>query len=54
MQVTLAEVLLEGNVGGSIAAVERMLERDELDPSVRDYLRAVLRQTGARAPIPEV
>lgn len=45
MQVTLAEVLLEGNVAGSTAAVERMVEREEIDPSVRDYLRTVLQET---------
>lgn len=47
MQVTLAEVLLKGRVDGSAAAVERMVEREETDPSVRDYLRTVLQETGA-------
>jgi hypothetical protein len=45
MQLTLAKVLLERNVDGSLAAVERLLDRERLDPSVRDYLSAVLRET---------
>jgi hypothetical protein len=37
-------VLLDGPAGSG-AAVERLLERDDLDPIVRDYLRAVLQGT---------
>jgi anti-sigma factor RsiW len=54
MQVTIANRLLEGNVAGSTAAVTRLLERDELDPLVRDYLRTALEEAGAGAPRPEV
>lgn len=44
VQVTLAGLLLDGNVDGSVAAVEQLVDRDELDPSVRDHLRALLAQ----------
>jgi hypothetical protein len=54
MQVTIASRLLEGNVAGSTAAVSRLLEREELDPLVRDYLRTALEEAGAPASRPEV
>jgi predicted anti-sigma-YlaC factor YlaD len=54
MQVTLASRLLEGGVAGSTAAVTRLLEREELDPLVRDYLSMALEEAGAPAPRPEV
>jgi hypothetical protein len=47
MQVTLAGVLLEGHVDGSTDAARRMLVRDDLDPSVRDFLRMALGETGS-------
>jgi hypothetical protein len=47
MQVTLARVLLDGKVEGSPNDVLRLLEREDLDPSVRDYLRTALRGSGA-------
>jgi hypothetical protein len=50
MQITLARVLLEGEVEGGVAAVDRLLERTDLDPSVRDYLRTLLREVGRAAP----
>lgn len=54
MQVTLASRLLEGGVAGSTDAVTRLLEREELDPLVRDYLNMALQEAGAAAPRPEV
>jgi predicted anti-sigma-YlaC factor YlaD len=54
IQVTLASRLLEGGVAGSTAAVTRLLEREELDPLVRDYLSMALEEAGAAAPRPEV
>jgi predicted anti-sigma-YlaC factor YlaD len=54
IQVTLASRLLEGGVAGSTAAVTRLLEREELDPLVRDYLSMALEETGASAPRPGV
>jgi len=54
MQVTLAEVLLEGDVDGSAAAVQRMIEREDLDPSVRDYLQIALQEAGDAAARPGV
>jgi hypothetical protein len=54
MQVTIASRLLEGNVAGSTAAVSRLLEREELDPLVRDYLNMALEEAGAAAPRPQV
>lgn len=46
MQVTLADVLLGAEVRGVIPAVRRLLDRQDLDPSVRDHLRAALREAG--------
>jgi hypothetical protein len=54
MQVTLASRLLEGGVAGSTAAVTRLLEREGLDPLVRDYLSMALEEAGAGVPRPEV
>jgi hypothetical protein len=54
MQVTLAEVLLEGNVEGSVDAVQRVMEKDGIDPAVRDYLRAQLMVAGTAAPSAEI
>ena len=56
MQVTLARALLKGRVAGAAGAVKRLLERQDLDPSVRDYLSASLRNgngSGAPPPRPE-
>jgi hypothetical protein len=47
MQVTLAGVLLANGVSGSAAAVERLAGQDDVDPSVRDYLRAALEEMQA-------
>jgi hypothetical protein len=46
MQVTLADVLLGADVGGAIPAVRRLLDRQDLDPAVRDHLRAALQEAG--------
>jgi len=46
MQVALAEVLLASEVEGSETAVERMLESETTDTTVKDYLQDVLRRTG--------
>ncbi|HEY7673294.1 MAG TPA: zf-HC2 domain-containing protein [Gammaproteobacteria bacterium] len=54
MQVTLASRLLEGGVEGSTAAVTHLLEREELDPLVRDYLNMALEEAGNATPRPEV
>ena len=54
MQVTIADRLLEGGVAGSSAAVMRLLEREELDPVVRDYLAMALAETDGAAPRPQV
>ncbi|HMB72278.1 MAG TPA: zf-HC2 domain-containing protein [Gammaproteobacteria bacterium] len=42
MQVTLAVLLLRHDVDGSLGTVQQFIERDEVDASVRDYLRAVM------------
>jgi hypothetical protein len=54
MQVALAEVLLDGNVDGSAAAIEMLLEEEGLDPSVRDYLLGVLQEARNRTGTAEV
>jgi hypothetical protein len=54
IQVTLASRLLDGGVAGSTDAVTMLLEREELDPLVRDYLSMALEEAGAPAPRPEV
>lgn len=50
LQVTLAEVLLDAGVAGSVDAVERMVDGDGVDPSVRDYLRGVLQESAGETP----
>ena len=45
MQVTLAEVLLRGGAAESREHVQRFIEQDEVDVSVRDYLQAVMQST---------
>ena len=52
LQVTLADVLLESGRADGVAAVRRLLEHENLEPSVRDYLTTAL-QTPA-APQPDV
>jgi hypothetical protein len=42
LQVTVADALLETGGGDAIAAVRRMLAREELDPAVREYLLMAL------------
>ena len=55
LQVTLADSLLAAGSDDGIAAVQRLLDREDLDPSVRDYLRTALQTAGAaRAPSPEI
>jgi anti-sigma factor RsiW len=55
LQVTLAEALLESGRADGVAAVRRLLDRERLDPSVRDYLRTALQPDGAAAaPTPDV
>lgn len=44
MQITLAETLLRNNVTGSVATVQQVIDRDDVDMSVQDYLRAVIDQ----------
>ena len=44
MQVTLAELLLAARVDGSAAAVRRMLQRDEVNPAVREQVRQTMGQ----------
>jgi Putative zinc-finger/HEAT repeats len=50
LQVTLANALLAGGGTEGVAAVRRLLERKELDPTVRDYLDDTLQSAGAAAP----
>jgi hypothetical protein len=51
LQVTLADSLLDTGDDDGIAAVRRLLDREALDPSVREYLRTALQTVdAARAP----
>lgn len=55
LQVTLADVLLEHGGADGVAAVRRLLDRDGIEPSVRDYVTTALQQTGAKpAPQPDI
>jgi anti-sigma factor RsiW len=45
IQVSLAELLLDAGVEGSRPAVERLLEKETVDPTVRDHLADVMRST---------
>ena len=53
IQVAVTDALLATGSGGGIDAVRRMLNRTELDPTVRDYLQTALSEAGAAAPGPE-
>jgi hypothetical protein len=46
MQVALAEVLLASDVEGSETAVQRMMESETTNTTVKDYLQDVVRRTG--------
>jgi hypothetical protein len=48
LQVMLASLLLDGGVAGADEAVRRVLERDELDPLVREYLQSAIDETRQR------
>ena len=50
LQVTLADVLLELGRDDGVAAVRRLLEREGLEPTVRDYLTAALQTPAAAQP----
>ncbi|HZF31199.1 MAG TPA: zf-HC2 domain-containing protein [Gammaproteobacteria bacterium] len=47
LQVTLADALLEHGAADGVAAVRRLLDREDLEPSVRNYLTTALTQPGA-------
>ena len=49
LQVALTDALLSAGSDTAIAAVRATLNRDELDPVVREYLRMALAETGADA-----
>ena len=51
LQVTVADALLEKGGSDAIAAVRRMLGREELDPAVREYVRMALVEAGGE-PLP--
>jgi anti-sigma factor RsiW len=53
LQVMLAALLLDAEVAGADVAIERVLDREQLDPLVRDYLRSVLDESRGRALQPE-
>ncbi len=49
LQVMLASLLLDGGVPGADDAVQRLLERDELDPLVREYLQSAIDEGSERS-----
>ena len=49
LQVALTDALLAVGAGSGIEAVRSLLARDDLDPTVREYLRMALDQSGADA-----
>lgn len=53
LQVALADALLATGDGAAIDAVRAVLARNELDPSVRDYLQTSLAELGGNPP-PEI
>lgn len=50
LQVTLANALLESGDARGIAAVRRLHDREDLDPTVREYLGTALQSGGDNAP----
>lgn len=54
LQVTVADALLEKGGSDAIAAVRRMLGREELDPAVREYVRMALVEAGGEPSPPGV
>ena len=52
LQVALADALLTGGDAAAIDAVRGTLARQDLDPTVRDYLQMALDEVGADAPQP--
>jgi hypothetical protein len=42
LQVMLASLLLDGGIAGADDAVRRVLEREDLDPLVREYLQSAI------------
>lgn len=50
MQVTLARVLIESGADGAETALRRTLDREGLDPAVRDFLRDALDEAAAGRP----
>lgn len=52
LQVALADALLAGGDAAAIDAVRGALARQDLDPTVRDYLQMALDEVGADAPPP--
>jgi hypothetical protein len=50
LQVTLANALLSNGGTEGVTAVRRLLERKDLDPTVRDYLDETLRSQGTPVP----
>lgn len=53
LQVMLAALLLDGGVEGAGDAIGRVLERDELDPLVREYLLTTLNDGRERTQQPD-
>jgi hypothetical protein len=47
VQVTLADALLESGASDAVAAVRSLLDRDGLDPTVREFVRTALQESDA-------
>jgi len=48
--VTLGDMLLESAGPAGVTAVRKLLERQGIEVSVRDYLTTALQEAGATAP----
>jgi hypothetical protein len=53
VQVTLGDVLLAHGGAEGVAAVRKLLEREDLEPTVRDYLSAAVQEGATVAPQPD-
>jgi putative zinc finger protein len=54
VQIAVADALLDGGGADGVAAVRGMLDREQIEPSVRDYLRAALQPSADGSDRPDI